>query len=215
MSLKENALTIIKNPTSILALVGVLLIILFLMKTRKVKLNPKTLSVIGVSLGLATVLKLFRIYHLPQGGSITVGSMIPILLVAFFYGPETGFLTGFLYGILTLILDPYILHPVQVLFDYPLPFMALGLAGYFPNRKILGSTVAIFGRFICHLVSGVVFFGSFAPDGISPFVYSLTVNGLFMAVEGGVCIAIMSLLPVKNLRKIVNKNSINCIKQHS
>ena len=51
------------------------------------------------------------------------------MLIAFAYGPEVGFLAGFAYGILNLLLNPYILHPVQVLFDYPLPFMALGLWG--------------------------------------------------------------------------------------
>lgn len=209
MPLKENILTIIQNPTSIIALVGVLIIIAVLMKSRKIKLTPRTIAIIGIALGLAMVLKVFRIYHLPQGGSITAGSMVPILLVALFYGPEIGYLTGFLYGLLTLSLDPYILHPVQVLFDYPLPFIALGLAGYFPKRKILGSFVAILGRFICHFISGLVFFGSFAPEGMSPFVYSLLVNGLFIAVEGGVCIAIISLLPVKNLRSILSINNNN------
>lgn len=209
MSLKENILTLIKSPTSIIALIGLLIIIGVLIKTRKIKLNSRIIAIIGVSLGLATVLKVFRIYHLPQGGSITAGSMVPILLVAFFYGPEIGFLTGFLYGLITLSLDPYILHPVQVLFDYPLPFIALGLAGYFPERKVLGSVVAIFGRFLCHFISGWVFFGSFAPKGMSPFIYSFTVNGLFILVEGGVAIAIMSLLPVKNLRAILNRGNKN------
>jgi thiamine transporter len=209
MSLKENILTLIKSPTSIIALVGLLIIIGVLIKAKKIKLNSRIIAIIGVSLGLAMVLKVFRIYHLPQGGSITAGSMVPILLVAFFYGPEIGFLTGFLYGLLTLSLDPYILHPVQVLFDYPLPFIALGLAGYFPNRKVLGSIVAIFGRFLCHFISGWVFFGSFAPKGMSPFIYSLTVNGLFILIEGGVAIAIMSLLPVKNLRTILNRGNKN------
>lgn len=209
MSLKENILTLIKSPTSIIALIGLLIIIGVLIKTRKIKLNSRIIAIIGVSLGLATVLKVFRIYHLPQGGSITAGSMVPILLVAFFYGPEIGFLTGFLYGLITLSLDPYILHPVQVLFDYPLPFIALGLAGYFQERKVLGSIVAIFGRFLCHFISGWVFFGSFAPEGMSPFIYSLTVNGLFILVEGGVAIAIMSLLPVKNLRAILNRGNKN------
>ncbi|MCY6369498.1 energy-coupled thiamine transporter ThiT [Clostridium ganghwense] len=207
MEFQKNMLEIIKNPTSIIALVGLLLIIVALMKAKKVKLDSKTVALIGVSLALASVLKIFRIYHLPQGGSITVGSMIPIILVAFFYGPEVGFLTGFLYGLITLILGPYILHPVQVLFDFPLPFMALGLAGYFSDKKILGAFVAIFGRFICHFISGVVFFGSYAPEGMSPVMYSLMVNGLFIAIEGGICLLIIGLLPIKNLKAIANKNS--------
>lgn len=206
MSLSKNFAEIFSHPTSLFALLGLILIILFIFKVKKVKFNTKLIAQIGIVLALSTILKIFRIYHLPQGGSITMGSMIPIILMALFYGPEVGFLTGFLYGLITLVLDPYILHPVQVLFDYPLPFIALGLAGYFKNNKILGTFIALFGRFICHFISGVVFFGSYAPKGMSPIIYSLAVNGLFMLVEGAICIIIIAILPVKQLSLIVNKN---------
>jgi thiamine transporter len=201
----ENITEIFKHPTSLAALLGVILLIGFLMKTRKVKLDVRIITQIGLALALATVLKIFRLYHFPQGGSITLGSMIPILLISLFYGPETGFLTGFLYGIITLLLDPYVLHPVQVLFDYPLPFMVLGLAGYFKENKILGTVAAVFARFLCHFISGYVFFGSYAPQGTSPFVYSLMVNGIHMGVEGIICVVIMVLLPVPTLYSILNR----------
>lgn len=204
MSLFQNISEITKHPTSIFALLAVIIIFIFIAKVRKVKFSTRLIAQIGIALALATVLKVFRIYHLPQGGSITLGSMIPILLMAIIYGPEVGFITGFLYGIITLILDPYILHPVQVLFDYPLPFMALGLAGYFKNNRILGTIVALVGRFICHFISGVVFFGSYAPKGMSPAVYSLVSNGIFIGIEGAICIVIMMFLPVDRLKHILS-----------
>jgi thiamine transporter len=206
LSIPQNLTEILKHPTSLFALLAVILLILAAIKIKKIKFNTSIVVQIGVALALATVLKIFRIYHFPQGGSVTLGSMIPILILAFFYGPEVGFLTGFLYGIISLILGPYILHPVQVLFDYPLPFMAIGLAGYFRDKKILGTIVAVFARFICHFISGVVFFGSFAPKGMSTYLYSLTINGPFMAVEGGICIVIMAFLPMKQLYSIFNKH---------
>ena len=206
LSIPQNLTEILKHPTSLFALLAVILLILAAIKIKKIKFNTSIVVQIGVALALATVLKIFRIYHFPQGGSVTLGSMIPILILAFFYGPEVGFLTGFLYGIISLILGPYILHPVQVLFDYPLPFMAIGLAGYFRDKKILGTIVAVFARFICHFISGVVFFGSFAPKGMSTYLYSLTINGPFMAVEGGICIVIMAFLPIKQLYSIFNKH---------
>lgn len=205
MSLTKNITEILSHPTSIFALIAVVIFILFLVKVKNVKLTTHLITQIGIALALAAILKIFRLYHLPQGGSVTLGSMIPILLMALLYGPEVGFLTGFLYGIITLILDPYILHPVQVIFDYPLPFMALGIAGYFRNKKIIGTFVALIGRFMCHFISGMVFFGSFAPKGMSPAVYSFMINGVFIAIEGSICIAIMSLLPVKQLGGIINK----------
>lgn len=207
MSLTKNITEILSHPTSIFALIALVIFILFLAKIKKVKFNTQLITQIGIALALATILKMFRIYHLPQGGSVTLGSMIPILLMALLYGPEVGFLTGFLYGIITLILDPYVLHPIQVIFDYPLPFMALGIVGYFKDRKVIGTVIALFGRFICHFISGVIFFGSFAPKGMSPLVYSLMMNGIFMGVEGAICVVIISALPVKQLYGIINKKT--------
>lgn len=206
LSIPQNLSEILKHPVSLFGLLAVIILIFAAIKIKKIKFTTSIVVQIGVALSLATVLKIFRIYHFPQGGSVTLGSMIPILIMAFFYGPEVGFLTGFLYGIISLILGPYILHPVQVLFDYPLPFMALGLAGYFRDKKIIGTIVAVFVRFICHFISGVVFFGSFAPKGMSIYLYSLMINGPFMALEGGICIVIIAFLPIKRLYFILNKH---------
>lgn len=205
MSFSKNIGEILKHPTSLAALLAVIILIIVAIRVKKVKLNTHMIAQIGIALALATVLKVFRIYHFPQGGSLTIGSMIPILLMALFYGPEVGFLTGFLYGIITLIMDPYILQPVQVLFDYPLPFMALGLAGYFRDKKIIGTIIAIFVRFLCHFISGVLFFGSYAPKGQSVVVYSILGN-VWLLFEGIICIVIMAALPVKQLYSIAVKN---------
>ncbi|WP_446898252.1 energy-coupled thiamine transporter ThiT [Clostridium sp. LBM24168] len=213
MFLLKNLTEISSHPSSLFALIALIAIIIFIAKVKKICFSTQLITQIGIALALATILKIFRIYHFPQGGSITLGSMVPILLMAFLYGPEVGFLTGFLYGIITLILDPYILQPVQVLFDYPLPFMALGIAGYFSNHKLLGTAAAIFMRFICHFISGVLFFGSFAPKGMSPVIYSISLNGSFMLIEGIICIVIIAALPFRQLESILKKktfhNSIN------
>lgn len=200
---------ILKNPMAGAALIGVLLILFLLLHLRKIKLDARLITQIGMVLALATLIKIFRIYHLPQGGSVTLGSMVPILLMAVTYGPEIGFLTGFLFGVISFVLSPYVLHPVQVLFDYPLPFMALGLAGYFRNRVLIGTAVAIAGRFICHFISGVAFFASYAPKGMSPVLYSLTVNGIFLGVEGAICLAIMGLLPLSQLKFFLTRKPAN------
>ncbi|MCH3965348.1 MAG: energy-coupled thiamine transporter ThiT [Clostridium sp.] len=209
MSLLKNLTEISSHPSSIFALIALIAFILFIARIKKIHFTTQLITQIGIALALATILKVFRIYHFPQGGSITLGSMVPILLMAFLYGPEVGFLTGFLYGIITLILDPYILQPVQVLFDYPLPFMALGITGYFRSHKLLGTASAIFMRFICHFISGILFFGSFAPKGMSPVIYSLSLNGSFMLIEGIICIVIMAALPLQHLESILKKDTLN------
>lgn len=206
INLPANASEIFKHPLSLVTLIGCIAILAVLIKAKKIEITTQLITRIGIALALATVLKVFRLYHFPQGGSVTLGSMVPILIIAFMYGPLVGFLTGFLYGIITLFMDPYILHPVQVLFDYPLPFLALGLAGFFKKNKLLGTSVAVFGRFVCHFISGVAFFGSFAPDGMSPVVYSFLVNGSLVGIEGIICLVILKFLPINRIVTAANKN---------
>lgn len=200
----KDFIGILSHPTSIAALLGLMILIFATLRVRKVKFTTKIITQIGIALALSTVLSLLKIYQLPQGGSVTFGDMIPILLIALFYGPEMGFLTGFLYGIITLMINPYILQPIQVLFDYPLPFMALGLVGFFRNKWLLGTIISIFARFLCHFISGVVFFASYAPKGTSPVIYSIVYNASFLSIDAIICIVIMSVLPIKKLYKIAN-----------
>ncbi|EEH98078.1 energy-coupled thiamine transporter ThiT [Clostridium tertium] len=204
-TLKEGFTEIFKNPLSLATLIGVVILILALIKFKKINLDAKIMSRIGIALALATILHLIKIVDLPNGaGSINLGSMVPILIIAFMYGPEIGMLTGFLFGVIYLIISPYILHPIQVLFDYPLPFMAVGLAGYFKNKKLLGTFVGMFVRFIFHFISGFLFFGQFAPEGWSPMIYSLVANGLVVGGNLIVVLIIIALLPINRIIKTSN-----------
>lgn len=164
--------TIIESPMTILTIIACLALFLALFKFRKIKFNARMITHIAIALALSTILNIFKIYRFPQGGSLTLGCMVPILIIAFAYGKEVGFLTGFLYGLINLLTDPYIIHPIQMLFDYPLPSMAMGLAGYFRNKKSLGVFIAFFAKFLCHFISGVVFFGQYAPANMGSVLYS-------------------------------------------
>lgn len=190
---------IAESPSSIFALVGLVALILAFVYIKKIKMNTRMMVHIGLVLALTVVLHTLRLYHMPQGGSVTLGAMIPLLLIAFRYGPVGGYLAGFVYGLINLIQEPYILHPVQVLFDYPLPYMALGLAGYFKERILLGAIVGVCGRFICHFISGVVFFASYAPPGVSPYWYSMVFNATYLIPELMICLVILRVLPVKRI----------------
>lgn len=204
-TLKEGFNEIYNSPLSLATLIGVILIILALIRFKKIKLDTKVITRIGIALALATILHLVKLVDLPNGaGSINLGSMVPILIISFMYGPEIGMLTGFLFGVIYLIISPYILHPIQVLFDYPLPFMAVGLAGFFKNKKLLGTTLGMFIRFIFHFISGVLFFGEFAPKGWSPVLYSFILNGSVVLGNLLVILIIISLLPIS---KIILRNN--------
>jgi thiamine transporter len=197
---------LIANPTSSLALLGTLSLILGFVKVHQEKLTTHTIVFAALMLALAVVLQQLRIFHMPQGGSVTAGAMVPLLLVSYRFGPGVGMLTGFLYGLLNLIQDPFILHPVQVLFDYPLPFMAMGLAGLSRNRIYLGTAAAFLTRFLCHFISGFVFFGSYAPAGTSPVTYSLIFNATYLVPEFIICCLILKLLPLKRLMNAAVKD---------
>lgn len=190
---------ILDQPTSIFALVALVALIFAFVYIKKIKLNTRMITHIGLMLALTVILHNLRLYHMPQGGSVTLGGMIPLLLIAFRYGPIVGYLAGFIYGLMNLIQDPYILHPIQVLFDYPLPYMAIGLAGYFKERIFLGAIVASCGRFLCHFISGAVFFASYAPPGTSPYWYSLVFNATYLVPELCICLVILRVLPVKRI----------------
>ena len=197
--LETVSASLTENPSWLFALLGTLILLLFVLYTRKIRFTPSMLVQIALAVALTSLLHFVRIYHFPQGGSVTLGAMIPLLLLSFRYGPGIGMLGGFLFGVLNLALDPFILHPVQVLFDYPLPMMAMGVAGFFHRHVLLSTVAAFFCRFLCHFTSGIVFFASYAPEGMSPALYSLSVNGSILAAECLVCCLILKFLPLQRL----------------
>ena len=139
-------------------------------------LDTKKMVFCAMAIALATVTSFIKFAQLPFGGSITLFSMFFVVLVGWLYGPKLGLITGLAYGVLQLITGPYIYAPLQVLLDYPLAFGALGLSGFFWRRKnglIIGYVVGVIGRYVCHVLSGYIFFAEYAPEGMNPMAYTL------------------------------------------
>ncbi len=174
--------------------------------TKSAVLNPRReaekvriLAETVVLVALSGALYLFRFFLLPQGGSVTLGSMVPVFLLALRRGPRVGIVGGVAFGLVALVEDLYsgvevIFYPAQVILDYPLAFGVLGLAGFFRRMPILGVGIGVAARFCSHFVSGVLFFASFAPAGVSPFVYSAVYNGGFLLPEFAITAALMFVL---------------------
>lgn len=138
-------------------------------------------------------------FRLPQGGSINLG-MVPLLWLALRRGWKIGIFGGALFGLADLSFDPFVVHPIQLLLDYPLPFALLGLAGFFQKYPIVGVGVGVTGRFICHLISGAVYFPNYAPEGMNPILYSAVYNATYLIPSGIVCaVIIYTLLKTKIL----------------
>jgi thiamine transporter len=167
-----------------------------LSQEERMKPTTKILAEVAVSVALAGALNLIKIYTLPQGGSITAGAMIPILWLALRRGPRWGIFAGVVFGLVVMLnpVDFYVVHPAQFLLDYPIAFGALGLAGIARKHPLVGVGIGILGRFAAHYFSGVIFFGMFAPKGMSPFLYSAIYNGSYLIGEFLVSAVIMLLL---------------------
>jgi len=165
-------------------------------------LQTKVIAEIVAFVALSTALSFIKLFSLPQGGSVTAGSMVPVLWLSLRRGGKIGLFACAVYGLVQLFVEPFIVHPVQVLLDYPIAFGALGLAGFFQSRPFLGVNVGIAGRFVAHFISGVVFFASFAPEGMSPIVYSSIYNGSYLLPELVVSIYLTYLIVESKLLKI-------------
>jgi thiamine transporter len=161
--------------------------------------------IIFVAMGGALAYLSHSFFSLPQGGSINLG-MVPIFWLALRRGPKIGIFAGAVLGIVDLAIEPFVVHPIQFLLDYPLPFSCLGLAGFFRKFSTVGPVigVAVGGttRFLCHFTSGMVYFANYAPTGVSPIVYSIVYNGTYMVPSIIICAATIVLLQKSKILNI-------------
>jgi thiamine transporter len=162
--------------------------------TSELRFSTKIIAETVMFVALATVLSYIKIFSLPQGGSVTVASMVPILWLALRRGPKVGLFAATVYGLVQFALGPYIFHPAQVLLDYPVAFGLLGIAGFFQKRPFIGAGLGIFGRFFAHFLSGIIFFSSYAPEKMNPVVYSAVYNGGYLLVELVISMYVIYLL---------------------
>ena len=160
----------------------------------------------AVAMALAIVTAEIKFTRLPMGGSITLFSMLFIVLIGYCYGLKAGLMTGFAYGLLQFLMDPVFYSPIQLLIDYPLAFGALGLSGIFSEKKnglLKGYIVGVIGRYIFAFISGVVFFGSYAPEGTPAAIYSLGYNATYIVPEAIATMIIISIPAVSKAMSYV------------
>ncbi len=143
--------------------------------------SKKTLRLVtsGVLIGLATVLSMIKVFSWPFGGSVTLFSMVPILVLGYMYGVKWGLLCGTVYGVLQMILGATMSQAfaglsgwsilVMALLDYIVAYVVVGLCGMFKGKLkndtvafSLGAVVSILIRLFCHFLSGWIFWGSYA-----------------------------------------------------
>ena len=180
-------------------------------RKQKKSWSTQMIAVGAICMALSTVLSMIRLYRMPQGGSITPASMLPMMLFAYTYGFGPGLLLGAAYGMLQFLLGPTFLSLPQMLLDYPVAYMMMGLVGLFSQQNkmqpwlSLGIVIASAGRLLAATVSGAVFFAEYAEGtGMDPWTYSLVYNGSYLLPECVICI-ILALIIAPRLVRMLRK----------
>ena len=153
----------------------------------------------SVCIALAVVCSFIKVWEMPQGGSVSL-TMVPLFVIAYRQGIVPGVVSGMVYGIISLMFAGAVYHPMSILLDYVLAFGILGIAGMFEkNIKgiCIGTSIGVLGRFLSSLISGAVLFGSYAPEGQNPWVYSLIYQATYLIPEMIITLAFLILIYYK------------------
>lgn len=165
--------------------------------------SAQKLTFCSMGIALAFAASYLRLFHFPYGGSVTLCSMLFIVLIADWYGVRTGVLTGFAYGMLQFLQEPYVLSLFQVCCDYLFAFAALGLAGFFRrsrNGLLKGYLAAVFARGFFHSLGGYLFWMDTIPADFPSsirFLYPVIYNYSFLLTEGFLTVLVLLLPPVR------------------
>ncbi len=192
------ALTTAGYTALVVLMLAVLLVACFVTKAdERGKVGTRRLVFSAMAIALAFATSFIKIFHLPMGGSVTLFSMFFITLIGYWYGLGTGLLAAIAYGLLQLIIDPYIISIPQMLTDYIFAFGALGLSGIFSKAKhglLKGYLCGVVGRFVFAFLSGYIFFGMYAADyGMSAAAYSALYNGSYIFTEAVFTMVLISI----------------------
>lgn len=185
-----NQVALYLGAVAIIAVIAFLA--LFIGRKDKRGFDSRSVAYAAVCIALSFALSYVRLFKLPQGGSVTVASLLPLMLYSYMFGVRKGVFVGFVYGLLQAVQDPYIIHPAQFMLDYPIAFSAIGLAGAFSKvdalkkapqaQFLLGAAVASVLRYASHVLSGVFAFSAYAADaGMAAWPYSLIYNSFVFA----------------------------------
>ncbi|MBF0407222.1 MAG: energy-coupled thiamine transporter ThiT [Candidatus Riflebacteria bacterium] len=154
------------------------------------KKNLQSISIIteiGILIALAIVLGNFKLFQLPVGGSVSMASF-PLILLAVRNGFKAGITGGIIFGFLSLIRTPFIVHPLQFLLDYPIACGSIGLSGFFrwtSGKNVFFSIVSgTIPRLLCHTIAGVVFFSKSGDTIQTAFYASFIYNCGHIIPEG-------------------------------
>mgnify|MGYP002516110691 FL=1 len=200
--------------TSIVLVLAIAAITVLAGKDEGTATESKNIAYAGVCLALSFALSYVRLFRMPDGGSITFASMLPLMFYSYIFGVRRGVYVGVIYGVMQFIQSPSAYQPMQVLLDYPIAFSAIGLTGIAKKFKFLkgnmiaeiavGIAIAGIFRYISHVLSG--YFVYYNPESeFGAFGYSLVYNVVVIIDTAIDIAAALIVLSSKAIRKSISE----------
>lgn len=167
------------------------------MQQNSQRYKTKMIVEAGLAIAMAQILGMFVLYQMPQGGAVKAANLVPLLIFAYRWGGKAGIVTGVAYGILHFIVGmKFTIHYASILLDYLIAYGAVGLAGYFKGGQVkatFGAVNAMIVKFLASVISGAVVFGSYAPAGQNPWIYSIVYNATYMVPDMFINLVVVAL----------------------
>ena len=159
--------------------------------------NSRRLTEAAIMIAIATILSILKLASLPYGGSVTIASMLPIIIIGYRHGVRWGLLSGLAYGVIQQLLDVNTLSYATswkaavaiILLDYIVAFMVAGLGGVFRNKLkqpialLWGAILISVLRYACHVISGATVWAGLSIPSKAALAYSLSYNATYMVPE--------------------------------
>lgn len=179
-----------------------------IIKLKDFKFTSKSLTRIAIMAAITILLYMIKLVPFPQGGGFSLLSVLPIMILSIVFGIQEGLLCAIIVASLQAILKPP-LFPLQLPLDYFGVMMTIAFTPMFGTKKktsiILGATLAGVLSTWFSVLSGVIFFSQFAPEGMNVWKYSIGYNFLGYGVEVLLSIIVLNILPMKNLKQILQR----------
>lgn len=197
----------------------VIMVVMWFVGDKRKMSDTRSIVYGAISIALSFALSYAKLFKLPQGGSVTFASLLPLMIYCCMFGTRRGLIVCTIYGVLQALQDPFIIHPMQFLLDYPLAFGLIGVGGIFMEKGVfkdkkvvaflLGGVLAVVLRYACHVCSGVFAFADYADldKYDTAIAYSMAYNSFAFVDMLIALVAGSTLFASKSFSALMQKSS--------
>ncbi len=197
----------------------VVMVVMWFVGDKRKMSDTRSIVYGAISIALSFALSYAKLFKLPQGGSVTFASLLPLMIYCCMFGTRRGLIVCTIYGVLQALQDPFIIHPMQFLLDYPLAFGLIGVSGIFMEKGVfkdkkvvaflLGGVLAVVLRYACHVCSGVFAFADYADldKYDTAIAYSMAYNSFAFVDMLIALVAGSTLFASKSFSALMQKSS--------